>query len=119
MKLENVITLINAGFTKDEITAMLAVEHPDPEKEAQETIETGNALGNEPKKEPKAEPKTEPKPEQQKEPEKDPIQMLREELKSLKDEIHKANIKASAQPPQKSVDDILAEAMKGGRYYGG
>ena len=99
MKLENLITLINAGYTKEEINGILAEEHPEPEKEMQEALQ-----------EPKPEPKTEPKTEQE-----DPIQSLRAELKSLRDEIHKTNITRSEQPEKKTVDQILADAMKGGR----
>ena len=36
MKLENLITLLNAGYTKDEISALLKADHPEPEKEAKE-----------------------------------------------------------------------------------
>lgn len=102
MKLEQLITLINAGYTKDEISALLSTEHPEPEKEMQEALQ-------EPKKEPTSEP--EPK----KEPEQDPIKALQAELKSLRDEIHKSNIAKSEQPKPRSVDEILAEAMKGGK----
>jgi hypothetical protein len=101
MKLEQLITLINAGYTKDEISAMLQAEHPEPTPE--------------PTQEPKPEPKPEPTPEPKKEPEQDPIKALQAELKSLRDEIHKSNIAKSEQPKPRSVDEILAEAMKGGR----
>lgn len=100
MKLEQLITLINAGYTKDEISALLTAEHPEPEKEMQEA-----------KKEPKPEPKLEPKSE----PEEDPIKALQAEMKSLRDEIHKSNIAQSEQPKARSVEEILADAMRGGR----
>lgn len=103
MKLENLLTLLNAGYTKEEINGILKEEHPEPEKEMQEALQ-------EPKKEPAQEPKTEPKTEPE-----DPIQSLRAELKSLRDEIHKTNIARSEQPEKKTVDQILADAMKGGR----
>ena len=104
MKLEQLITLINAGYTKDEIGALLSAEHPEPEKEMQEALQ-------EPKPEPTPEPKLEPKTE----PEQDSIKALQAELKSLRDEIHKSNIAKSEQPKARSVDEILADAMKGGR----
>ena len=100
MKLENLLTLLNAGYTKEEINGILKEEHPEPEKEMQEALQ-------EPKPEPKTEPKTEP--------EQDPIKALQAELKSLRDEIHKTNIARSEQPEKKTVDQILADAMKGGR----
>lgn len=104
MKLEQLITLINAGYTKDEISAMLTSEHPEPKMEMQEAMQA-----------PKPEPKTEPAQEPNKEPEQDPIKALQAELKSLRDEIHKSNIAKSEQPKPRSVDEILAEAMKGGK----
>ena len=92
MKVEEVIKLIDAGYSKEEIDKMLQPE-PDPEPKA------------EPKKEPDPEPKTEPK----KEPEVDPVL---KELQDLKKAVYAMNIMNSAQPEQKSVDDILAASLK-------
>ena len=92
MKVEEVIKLIDAGYSKDEIDKMLQPE-PDPEPKT------------EPKKEPDPEPKTEPK----KEPEVDPVL---KELQDLKKAVYAMNIMNSAQPEQKSVDDILAASLK-------
>ena len=92
MKVEEVIKLIDAGYSKDEIDKMLQPEQ-DPEPKT------------EPKKEPDPEPKTEPK----KEPEVDPVL---KELQDLKKAVYAMNIMNSAQPEQKSVDDILAASLK-------
>ena len=88
MKVEEVIKLIDAGYSKDEIDKML---QPEPEPK--------------PKTEPDTEPKTEPKPE----PEIDPVL---KELQDLKKAVYAMNIMNSAQPEQKSVDDILAASLK-------
>lgn len=94
MKVEEVIKLIDAGYSKEEIDKMLQPE-PDPE----------------PKTEPETEPKKEPdpKPETKQEPAVDPV--LRE-LQDLKKAVYAMNIMNSAQPEQKSVDDILAASLK-------
>lgn len=88
MKVEEVIKLIDAGYSKDEIDKML---QPEPE--------------------PKPDPEPEPKPdsEPKAEPEIDPVL---KELQDLKKAVYAMNIMNSAQPDQKSVDDILAASLK-------
>ena len=88
MKVEEVIKLIDAGFSKDEIDKML---QPEPE----------------PKPDPEPEPKPDPEPKA--EPEIDPVL---KELQDLKKAVYAMNIMNSAQPEQKSVDDILAASLK-------
>ena len=90
MKVEEVIKLIDAGYSKDEIDKMLQPE-PDPEPEM------------EPKKEP------DPKQETKQKPAVDPVL---KELQDLKKAVYAMNIMNSAQPKQKSVDDILAASLK-------
>ena len=92
MKVEEVIKLIDAGYSKEEIDKML---QPEPEPKPK----------TEPDPEPDPEPKTEPKPE----PEIDPVL---KELQDLKKAVYAMNIMNSAQPEQKSVDDILAASLK-------
>lgn len=92
MKVEEVIKLIDAGYSKDEIDKMLQ-----PEQEPK------------PKTEPDPEPDPEPKTEPKKEPEVDPVL---KELQDLKKAVYAMNIMNSAQPEQKSVDDILAASLK-------
>ena len=88
MKVEEVIKLIDAGYSKEEIDKML---QPEPE--------------------PKPDPEPEPKPdsEPKAEPEIDPVL---KELQDLKKAVYAMNIMNSAQPEQKSVDDILAASLK-------
>ena len=88
MKVEEVIKLIDAGYSKDEIDKML---QPEPE----------------PKPDPEPEPKLDPEPKA--EPEIDPVL---KELQDLKKAVYAMNIMNSAQPEQKSVDDILAASLK-------
>ena len=88
MKVEEVIKLIDAGYSKDEIDQML---QPEPE----------------PKPDPEPEPKPDPEPKA--EPEIDPVL---KELQDLKKAVYAMNIMNSAQPEQKSVDDILAASLK-------
>ena len=88
MKVEEVIKLIDAGYSKDEIDKML---QPEPE----------------PKPDPEPEPKPDPEPKA--EPEIDPVL---KELQDLKKAVYAMNIMNSAQPEQKSVDDILASSLK-------
>ena len=92
MKVEEVIKLIDAGYSKEEIDKMLQSE-PEPKPEQ----------NTEPKPEPK--PDSEPKPE----PAVDPVL---KELQDLKKAVYAMNIMNSAQPEQKSVDDILAASLK-------
>lgn len=93
MNKDEVMALIKAGFSRDEILEMLKPEqNPEQEKEQEK----------------------EQKPEQEKE-QSDPVASLKEELKSLRDEMHMLNIKNSKQPETvKTVDDILMDYMKGG-----
>ena len=92
MKLEEIIKLIDAGYTKADIEKMLT---PAAEE-----------------KQPEPEPAPEPMPEEKK-PESEPVnaQMLKE-LQDLKKAVYAMNIMNSEQPEQReTVDDILAKAL--------
>ena len=105
MKLEHLITLLQAGYTKDEISALLKAEHPEPEKEAKEATETKLEPKTEPKTEPKQEPKTEPVPEY--------IKQLTASMDALKKAVEVSNLQAGRQPEKKrTVEEILAGALK-------
>lgn len=91
MNIEQIIKMIDAGYTKEEIQKMTQPE-PEPKQE--------------PKQEPKAEPKQEPKAAD------DPVL---KELQDLKKAVYAMNIMQSSQlPKSESVDDILAKALKEG-----
>lgn len=91
MKLEQIIKLIDAGYSKEDIEAM-----------------------NEPAEEPAQEPAKDPEPAPAAEPKQEDNAVLKE-LQDLKKAVFAMNIMQSEQPASKSVDDILSEALKGGR----
>lgn len=101
MNVEQIIKLIDAGYTKEDIQAMMEPKAtPAPAQETQP----------EPKTETPAE-----KPEE-KNPDSEPVnkEML-QELRELKKAVFSMNIMNSSQPGQpESVDDILAKALKEG-----
>lgn len=98
MNYEDIILLVKAGYTRDQIAAMQApAEPPAPPAPAP------------------AEPPAPPTPA---EPElhktqgiEDLSQMLAAEFAKLNDAIVKANLQQAQQPPQESVDDILASII--------
>lgn len=90
MTLEQIVKLLDAGYTKEDIQKL-----QEPETE--------------PTPEPDPEPAAEPTPEQN-----EPMAAMLKELQELKKAVYGINIMKSEQPERKSVDDILSEAMKGG-----
>ena len=85
MNVEQIIKMIDAGYTKEEIEKMTQPE-------------------------PKQEPKQEPEPKPQPKTAEDPVL---KELQDLKKAVYAMNIMQSSQPPKsESVDDILAKALK-------
>lgn len=103
MNVEQIIKLLDAGYTKEDIEKMnqpAAEQKKDPEPET--------------KKDPEPETKPGTKPEEKK-PESEPVnnQMLKE-MQDLKKAVFAMNIMQSKQPEQQSVDDILAKALKEG-----
>lgn len=98
MNYEDIILLVKAGYTRDQIAAMQApAPAPTP----------APAPAPEPTKAPApAEPEP-PKPQGLE----DLSQMLAAEFAKLNDAIVKANLQQAQQPPQESVDDILASII--------
>ena len=96
MNYEDIILLVKAGYTRDQIAAMQA---PAP------TPAPAPAPAPEPTPAP-AEPAP-PKPQGIE----DLSQMLAAEFAKLNDAIVKANLQQAQQPPQESVDDILASII--------
>ena len=100
MNYEDIILLVKAGYTRDQIAAMQTQAPPAP---AEPTPPTP------------AEPPAQPTPADP-EPHKpqgieDLSQMLASEFAKLNDAIVKANLQQAQQPPQESVDDILASII--------
>ena len=101
MNYEDIILLVKAGYTRDQIAAMQA---PAPEP----------APTPAPAPAPTPAPAPAPKPEEPAPPKQgieDLSQMLAAEFAKLNDAIVKANLQQAQQPPQESVDDILASII--------
>ena len=91
MKLEEIIKLIDAGYTKEDIQAMNA---PEPE----------------------AEPEAEAAPEAPAAPaESAELQAIRQDLADLKKGLYALNVMNSSQPEKKTADDVLQAALSGGK----
>ena len=96
MNYEDIILLVKAGYTRDQIAAMQApAEPPAPPAPAEPPAPPAPA---------DPEP---PKPQGLE----DLSQMLAAEFAKLNDAIVKANLQQAQQPPQESVDDILASII--------
>ena len=97
MNYEDIILLVKAGYTRDQIAAMQAPPAP-----AEPPV-------------PPAEPPAPPAPAEPEPPKprglEDLSQMLAAEFAKLNDAIVKANLQQAQQPPQESVDDILASII--------
>lgn len=96
MNYEDIILLVKAGYTRDQIAAMQAPAGTPTPAPA-------------PAPEPTPTP-TEPAPTKPQGLE-DLSQMLSAEFAKLNDAIVKANLQQAQQPPQESVDDILASII--------
>ena len=102
MKVEELLKLVDAGFTKEEILALNQATEPRPE----------------PRPEPLPEPeKAEPEP--KKEPESDPVAealaSLNEQMKEMKEQIRKNNLLGAVLPAgsvkQETADDVIARII--------
>lgn len=100
MNYEDIILLVKAGYTRDQIAAMQT-----PAQTAQ--AEPTPPAPAEPAQAAPAEPPAPPKPRGIE----DLSQMLAAEFAKLNDAIVKANLQQAQQPPQESVDDILASII--------
>lgn len=106
MNIEQIIKLIDAGYTKEDIEKMnqpAADPAPAPEAKQPEQAQPEQA-------------KPEPAQPEEKKPVTEPVnnEML-QELRDLKKAVFAMNIMQSSQPAQpESVDDILAKALKEG-----
>ena len=112
MNYEDIILLVKAGYTRDQIAAMLApapTPAPAPAEPAPEPTPAPAPAPAEPAPEPTPAP-AEPEPPKPQGIE-DLSQMLAVEFAKLNDAIVKANLQQAQQPPQESVDDILASII--------
>ena len=109
MNYEDIILLVKAGYTRDQIAAMQApAEPPAPPAPAPAPAPT-------PAPAPAPAPAPTPAPADPEPPKpqgiEDLSQMLAAEFAKLNDAIVKANLQQAQQPPQESVDDILASII--------
>lgn len=98
MQLSDIITLINAGYTKDDIIKMSEKLKPEPKPE-----------------EPESQPKPEPKPEEPKPEEPETITRkeyddLMTKIDNLTKSINKMSLTFISQPPE-GTENILAEII--------
>ena len=109
MNYEDIILLVKAGYTRDQIAAMQAPAAPsaqaDPAAPPAPPAQADPAAPPAPPAQ--ADPPAPPKPQGLE----DLSQMLAAEFAKLNDAIVKANLQQAQQPPQESVDDILASII--------
>lgn len=116
MNYEDIILLVKAGFTRDQIAAMQTPPAPaDPPAPP--------APADPPAPPAPAEPQARPAPAESELPTprglEDLSQMLAAEFAKLNEAIVKANLQQAQQPPQESVDDILASIINPPQKPGG
>lgn len=99
MTFEQLMKLLDAGFTKAEIMALNGTQEPAPQPEP------------EPEPAPAPQPEPEPQPEPAPAPQNDQAAILAK-LEELNQTIIRSNINKSRQPETESVDDILATIIR-------
>lgn len=99
MTFEQLMKLLDAGFTKAEIMALNGTQEPAPQPEP------------EPEPAPAPQPEQEPQPEPAPAPQNDQAAILAK-LEELNQTIIQSNINHSRQPETESVDDILATIIR-------
>ena len=97
MTFEQLMKLLDAGFTKAEIMELNGTQEPAPQPE--------------PEPEPAPAPQPEPEPEPAPAPQNDQAAILAK-LEELNQTIIRSNINNSRQPETESVDDILATIIR-------
>ena len=110
MNYEDIILLVKAGYTRDQIAAMQAPA-PTPEPAPAPTPAPAPAPAPTPTPAPTPAPAPAPAPTPAVQGIEDLSKMLAAEFTKLNDAIVKANLQQAQQPPQESVDDILASII--------
>ena len=110
MNYEDIILLVKAGYTRDQIAAMQAPTVPPAPTP---TPAPAPAPAPTPAPAPKPAPAPTPAAPEPPKPQgiEDLSQMLASESAKLNEAIVKANLQQAQQPPQESVDDILASII--------
>ena len=114
-KIEQIVALANAGFSKSEIAALMASTAP-----AAKEPEHKNAEVKEPEPKPEKVKEPEPKPNPDPNPISDEVQKLFEsigmKIDNLANSVHLSNINQGGATPSESVDDILASIINPPEY---
>ena len=106
MKIEDIIALTNAGWSKEEIIRMSELEQKEPEQKEQEQ--------KEPEQKEQEQKKPEQKEQEQKKPETakdDKMAEILQRLEQISSGIQKGAIRDSQQPQRESVEDALAKII--------
>lgn len=107
MEMSDILALVRAGYSRQEIEAM---EGPEPKPKP------------EPKPEPDPKPEPEPKPEPKPKPEPEPdtgdtLSELMQQMRGVVEAMQMQARNAAQQPPEETTDDIIANIIrpKGGK----
>ena len=103
MTFDQLMKLLDAGFTKSEILALNGTPAPAPQPEPEPEPQ--------PEPAPAPQPEPEPQPEPAPAPQNDQAAILAK-LEELNQTIIRSNINNSRQPESESVDDILATIIR-------
>lgn len=107
--IDKVLALAAAGYNKDEISQLLAVQDPEPEHQP----EPAPAPDPEPAPAPAPQPEPAPAPVPTPAPQAVPsMDALNDRLDKLIKRMEQDAITRSSQPPQETVDDILASIIR-------
>lgn len=110
MNYEDIILLVKAGYTRDQIAAM-QTPAPEPAPAPAPTPAPAPEPTPAPTPVPEPAPAPTPAPTPAVQGIDDLSKMLATEFAKLNDAIVKANLQQAQQPPQESVDDILASII--------
>lgn len=116
MNYEDIVLLVKAGYTRDQIAAMQA---PAPAPASAPTPAPAPEPTPAPTPVPEPAPAPAPAPTPAVQGIDDLSKMLATEFAKLNDAIVKANLQQAQQPPQESVDDILASIINPPQKTGG
>lgn len=99
--IDKVLALASAGYTKDEISRLLAVQESQPEPDPAPDPEPSQAPAPQPEQAPAPAPQAIPG-----------MDALNDRLDKLIKRMEQDAITRSNQPPQETVDDILASIIR-------
>lgn len=104
MTIDDVLTLVKAGFSREEIAVMAASAEPAP------------APAPAPAPEPTPAPAPEPAPQPEARP--DMLAQILERFDTMTQALQASAIRGTQQPPKQTTDDILAEIIRPARKEG-